>query len=114
MATTLRKSFVAVDTQIASSATAYVTTSATEVVTIDKMTVYNVNTTTEVIKIYIDTAGEAPAAANQYLEVSVAAATHLDITEAVNLTLGNTQSIFLLTTTASKVNLHISGRRIVG
>ena len=114
MATTTRESFVAVDTQIASSATEYVTTGATEVVAIDKCIIFNTNTTTEVVLGYIDGTGNTPAAANQYIKVSVAADTHLDLAEAINLTLGNSQGFFLVTTTAVKVNLHISGRRIVG
>lgn len=114
MATTTRESFVAIDTQVASTLTEYVTTAATEVVAIDKLIVYNTNTTTEVVKVYIDGTGNTPAAANQYIVVSVAAATHLDLAEATNLTLGNSQGLFMITTVAVKVNLHIGGRRIVG
>jgi len=114
MATITRENFVAVATQIAATATEYVTAAATEKVAIDKMIVYNTNTTTEVIKGYIETTAGSPGADDQVFEVSVPASSHLDVTEAVNLTLGNSQGLFLLTTTAVKVNLTIAGRRIVG
>ncbi len=114
MATTTSESFVAVATQIASSATAYATTSADEKIIIDKMLVYNTNSGTEVIKGYIETAGGSPGADDQVFEVSVLTVADLDVTEAVNIRLGNSQSLFLLTTTAVKVNLHLSGRKIVG
>lgn len=114
MVTTTRENFVAVSTQIANSATEYATAAATEKIIIDKMLVYNTNTTTEVIKGYVETTAGSPGADDQFFVVSVIAAGHLDIAEAVNITLGNSQGLFLLTTTSAKVNLHLSGRRIVG
>ncbi|MCH8189627.1 MAG: hypothetical protein IIB66_13195 [Proteobacteria bacterium] len=114
MSTVLRQNFTAVGTQIASSANAEVTTASNEVIAIDKCLVFNTNSTIETIKGYIETSGGSPGANDQVFEVSVPGGEHEDIIAALNITLGNSQSLFFLTTTASKVNLHLSGRRIVG
>ncbi len=113
-AITISESFAAVGTQIASSATAYATTGADEKIIIDLMEVFNTNTTTETIKGYIETAGGSPGADDQVFEDTVVTVVSKKIDGAVPIRLNNSQSLFLLTTTAVKVNLHLSGRRIVG
>ena len=112
MATIISESFVSVGTQIASSATAYATTTSVEKIIIDKALFFNTNSTVEVVKGYVETSGTTPGANDQVFEVSILAGEHLDCVEAANIRLDKSQSLLLLTTTASKVNLHLSGRRI--
>ena len=114
MATTRGESFAAKGTQIANTPTAYVTTASTERAIIDKMILFNTNTTTEVVKGYTETSGGSAGATDKAFEVSIAGGEGLDVQEAVNIRLNTSQRFFLETTTATKVNLHLSGRRIVG
>lgn len=114
MAIVVRENFVAAGTQLASSATEYVTAGANDKVAIDKLLLHNTGGSSETVKGYVEAAGGSPGAADQAFETAVPAGATRDVGFGVNITLGNSQGLFLSATTATTVNVHISGRRIVG
>jgi len=113
MATTTSESFVAASTQINSKIKEVVTTRKTEKIIFDKMILFNTNITTETIKVYIQTTRKSASIDNQVLLLTIPADNHLDVSEIVNIRLDGDQGLYFQATTAFKVNLHLSGRRIV-
>lgn len=112
MATITRDNFVAAGTQIASTATAYVTAATGETVAIDKVLLFNTTAGVIVVNFYVEASGATPAAADEIHRVSVPATESVDVTELANLTLDAGQALFAVAGSATSVNLYAAGRRI--
>lgn len=114
MATVTREHFTAVGTQMAATATAHASAGTGEVVAIDKVLVFNTGGATETLEFYLEATIGSPGSNDKIAEFAIGAGVHSDLTALANLTLDAGESFFGQTTTATTVNITVSGRRIVG